>query len=65
MCNAVARGDLSQKITVPIQGVVMVQLKDVTNTMVSAIFRLDPLLAISELSKMPFRWSLLQVDKLG
>lgn len=31
--NAVARGDLSQKITVPVQGVVMVQLKDVINTM--------------------------------
>lgn len=36
VCNAVARGDLSQKITVPVQGVVMVQLKDVINTMVSA-----------------------------
>lgn len=35
VCNAVARGDLSQKITVPVQGVVMVQLKDVINTMVS------------------------------
>lgn len=34
VCNAVARGDLSQKITVPVQGVVMVQLKDVINTMV-------------------------------
>lgn len=33
VCNAVARGDLSQKITVPVQGVVMVQLKDVINTM--------------------------------
>jgi osomolarity two-component system sensor histidine kinase NIK1 len=37
VCNAVARGDLSQKITVPVQGVVMVQLKEVINTMVSAI----------------------------
>jgi hypothetical protein len=36
VCNAVARGDLSQKITVPVQGVVMVQLKDVINTMVCA-----------------------------
>jgi osomolarity two-component system, sensor histidine kinase NIK1 len=36
VCNAVARGDLSQKITVPIQGVVMVQLKDIINTMVCA-----------------------------
>ena len=34
VCNAVARGDLSQKITVPVQGVVMIQLKDVINTMV-------------------------------
>ena len=33
-CNAVARGDLSQKITVPVQGVVMIQLKDVINAMV-------------------------------
>jgi hypothetical protein len=46
VCNAVARGDLSQKITVPVQGVVMVQLKDVINTMVcsficSSIFRLE------------------------
>lgn len=37
VCNAVARGDLSQKITVPVQGVVMVQLKDVINTMVSQV----------------------------
>ena len=35
VCQAVARGDLSQKIEVPVQGVVMVQLKDVINTMVS------------------------------
>lgn len=35
VCNAVARGDLSQKITVPVQGVVMVQLKEVINAMVS------------------------------
>ncbi|KIM76544.1 hypothetical protein PILCRDRAFT_98726 [Piloderma croceum F 1598] len=34
VCNAVARGDLSQKITVPVQGAVMVQLKDVINTIV-------------------------------
>ena len=38
VCNAVARGDLSQKITVPVQGVVMVQLKDVINTMVRSPF---------------------------
>ena len=29
VCNAVAQGDLSQKITVPLQGVATVQLKDV------------------------------------
>jgi osomolarity two-component system, sensor histidine kinase NIK1 len=34
VCNAVARGDLSHKITVPVHGTVMVQLKDVINTMV-------------------------------
>lgn len=37
VCNAVARGDLSQKITVPVQGIVMVQLKDVINTMVDKL----------------------------
>ena len=37
VCNAVARGDLSQKITVPVQGVVMVQLKEVINTMVCEV----------------------------
>ncbi|TDL24345.1 hypothetical protein BD410DRAFT_814134 [Rickenella mellea] len=37
VCQAVARGDLSQKITVPVQGVVMVQLKDVINTMVDKL----------------------------
>ena len=29
MCKAVARGDLKQKITVPVQGELMVQLKKV------------------------------------
>ena len=37
VCNAVARGDLSQKIAVPVQGIVMVQLKDVINTMVDKL----------------------------
>ncbi|KAH6905754.1 hypothetical protein BKA70DRAFT_1291834 [Coprinopsis sp. MPI-PUGE-AT-0042] len=37
VCNAVARGDLSQKIMVPVQGVVMVQLKDVINGMVNKL----------------------------
>ena len=40
VCNAVARGDLSQKITVPVQGVVMIQLKDVINAMVRPFPRL-------------------------
>ncbi|KAF8811297.1 hypothetical protein BYT27DRAFT_7090091, partial [Phlegmacium glaucopus] len=35
--NTVARGVLIQKITVPVQGVVMVQLKDVINTMVYSL----------------------------
>ena len=42
VCEAVARGDLSQKITVPVQGVVMVQLKDVINTMVSTRTKTKP-----------------------
>ena len=37
VCRAVAAGDLSQKITVPVQGVLMVQLKDVINTMVERL----------------------------
>jgi osomolarity two-component system sensor histidine kinase NIK1 len=37
VCNAVARGDLSQKIAVPVQGVAMVQLKDIINTMVDKL----------------------------
>jgi osomolarity two-component system, sensor histidine kinase NIK1 len=40
VCNAVARGDLSQKITVVVQGVVMVQLKDIINTMVYTLHSL-------------------------
>ncbi len=36
VCMAVAGGDLSQKITVPVQGAVMVQLKGVINTMVGS-----------------------------
>ncbi|GAB1522101.1 histidine kinase osmosensor [Rhizoctonia solani] len=39
VCKAVAEGDLSQKITVPVQGPVMVQLKDVINTMVDKLGR--------------------------
>lgn len=34
VCSAVARGDLSKKVTVPVHGVVMVDLKDVINGMV-------------------------------
>ena len=37
VCNAVAHGDLSQKITVPVQGVVMVQINDVINGMVDKL----------------------------
>ncbi|KAF8523467.1 putative nik-1 protein (Os-1p protein) [Hysterangium stoloniferum] len=37
VCKAVALGDLSQKITVPVQGIVMVQLKDVINGMVDKL----------------------------
>ena len=37
VCNAVAWGDLSQKITIVVQGVVMVQLKDIINTMVDKL----------------------------
>jgi osomolarity two-component system sensor histidine kinase NIK1 len=36
-CNAVAQGNLSQKITVPVQDVVMVQLKDIISTMVDKL----------------------------
>lgn len=34
VCNAVANGDLSQKITVEVRSIVMVKLKDAINTMV-------------------------------
>ncbi|KAK0207938.1 hypothetical protein DFS33DRAFT_1254840 [Desarmillaria ectypa] len=37
VCNAVANGDLSQKITVEVRGVVMVSLKDAINTMVEKL----------------------------
>ncbi|KAL0564235.1 histidine kinase osmosensor [Marasmius crinis-equi] len=37
VCKAVADGDLTQKITVPVQGVVMVILRDVINTMVDKL----------------------------
>ncbi|KAH9946794.1 hypothetical protein B0H21DRAFT_693032 [Amylocystis lapponica] len=39
VCNAVARGDLSQKITVPVQGVMMEQMKAVINDMVDNLGR--------------------------
>lgn len=55
VCNAVARGDLSQKITVPVQGVVMVQLKDVINTMVFSL----------NLIRSSRSCKYCQVDKLG
>ena len=34
VCNAVAQGDLCQKVTVPVHGVVVVQVRNVVNTMV-------------------------------
>ena len=34
VCNAVAHGDLTQRITVPVWGTVTTQVKDVVNTMV-------------------------------
>jgi osomolarity two-component system sensor histidine kinase NIK1 len=37
VCNAVARDDLSQKTMIPVQGIVMVQLKNVINTMVDKL----------------------------
>jgi len=37
VCKAIALGDLSQKITVPVQDSVMVELKDVINTMVDKL----------------------------
>ena len=38
VCQALARGDLSQKITLPVEGNVMIQLKEVINTMVRLAF---------------------------
>ncbi|KAG7442614.1 uncharacterized protein BT62DRAFT_905400 [Guyanagaster necrorhizus] len=37
VCNAVANGDLSQKITVDVRGEVMIKLKDALNTMVERL----------------------------
>lgn len=37
VCKAVANGDLSQKIVVPVQGHVMVELKDIINSMVDRL----------------------------
>ncbi|KIY49681.1 hypothetical protein FISHEDRAFT_40420 [Fistulina hepatica ATCC 64428] len=37
VCKAVAQGDLTQKITIPVQGEDMVTLKDTINTMVSKL----------------------------
>ena len=55
VCNAVARGDLCQKVTVPVQGVVMVQLKDVVNTMVYFDSYSYPM--ASSQKKRVFRWT--------
>ena len=37
VCKAVALGDLTQHITVPVQGPVMVELKDIINQMVDRL----------------------------
>ena len=37
VCNAIAHGDLFQKVTVPAQGVVMIQFRDVVNSMVEKL----------------------------
>ncbi len=37
VCSAVTRGDLGQRITTPVRGVVMSQLKDVINNMVDKL----------------------------
>jgi hypothetical protein len=37
VCYAIARGDLTQRITVPVQGIIAVQLKDIVNTMVEKL----------------------------
>ncbi|THU96840.1 hypothetical protein K435DRAFT_663749 [Dendrothele bispora CBS 962.96] len=37
VCKAVADGDLTQKITVPVQGMVMTTLKDIINSMVERL----------------------------
>jgi osomolarity two-component system sensor histidine kinase NIK1 len=37
VCNAIARGDLSHRITVPFQGVFMTQVRDVVNGMVDKL----------------------------
>ena len=37
VCNAVACGDLSHKVTVPVQGAFMIQVKDVINGMVDKL----------------------------
>src|SRR6267154_6893973 len=47
VCNAVARNDLSQKITVHVQGVVIILLKDVIDTTVCPFaYALPPLIDI-------------------
>ncbi|CED82845.1 protein-histidine kinase [Phaffia rhodozyma] len=38
VCKAVAAGDLTQKIVVPVEGVVMIELKDIINSMVDNLF---------------------------
>ncbi|KAJ3930156.1 MAG: histidine kinase [Lentinula lateritia] len=52
VCKAVADGDLSQKITVPVQGMVMVTLKEVINTMVDKLANPPSGLFASEVTRV-------------
>lgn len=51
VCNAVAHGDLTHRITVPVQGPLMVQLKDVVNTMVDKLEQFA-----KELTRVPLKF---------
>lgn len=57
VCGAVACGDLSQKITVPVHGDVMVKLKEVINSMVSS--------CVNRPSTPIIKHNCRQVEKLG
>lgn len=59
VCNAVARGDLEQRITVPVWGTVMTQVKDVVNTMVCA--EVSACFDFKERARRSTDWDSLQV----